>query len=377
METDFDALYEFHAVAQTMEDEFSKSSELQRLYTRRRSISLTSEVDPEMLAAVVARVRQKHERGRIEIDVTDEGDETDDDVVRRKRNVPKRNTSDPKRPSSMLVHENDELLQLADELHLRDLHQSRNQDWKEAVKSGRRSSSSAGYLLYHGVSDDNPLELEQILAPVQSKLRSGSQKDASDALRRASVCSNRFHTTDGNNSVTQSSLKSSPNSGSKSSKLTSLGHLFGSGGKNRSGSSTNPPVVANVGGVQGKIVKKMERQLSKESGNNVGDNRRAQFLQARANTGLNFFGGRRRSIAITDDAYGVALRAAKSHLDLSGAHLEQQDQQQQQHQPEIQQSEEIKKNGETIFKSNVQRKLFTNKIAKNEILFRTYNKFSY
>ena len=46
------------------------------------------------------------------------------------------------------------------------------------------------------------------------------------------------------------------------------------------------------------------------------DHKRAQFTQVRSKTGLNIFGGRRRSIAITDDAYNAAMRAAKSHLDL-------------------------------------------------------------
>ncbi len=40
-------------------------------------------------------------------------------------------------------------------------------------------------------------------------------------------------------------------------------------------------------------------------------------MQARSNTGFSIFGGRRRSIAITDDAYSAAIRVAKSHLDLS------------------------------------------------------------
>ena len=53
------------------------------------------------------------------------------------------------------------------------------------------------------------------------------------------------------------------------------------------------------------------------------NDKRAQFTQVRSKTGLNIFGGRRRSIAITDDAYNAAMRAAKSHLDLRDA-MEQQ-----------------------------------------------------
>ena len=47
-------------------------------------------------------------------------------------------------------------------------------------------------------------------------------------------------------------------------------------------------------------------------------NKRTQFLQNRSHTGLSFFGSsRRRSIAVTDDAYSAALRSAKSQADLT------------------------------------------------------------
>ena len=62
METNnFNSLYEFHAVDQAIEDEFCKSSELRRLYTRRRSISLTSEVDQDLILPIVAKVRIQRE----------------------------------------------------------------------------------------------------------------------------------------------------------------------------------------------------------------------------------------------------------------------------------------------------------------------------
>jgi len=290
-------LYEYHAVDQSLEDEFCKSSELQRLYTRRRSISLTSEVDPDLILPIVAKVRIQRESTQPGIEPID--DEVDH-VVRR-RNAPKRNTSDPKRPSSMLVHENEELLQLADELHLRDLQGLRGEDSKSgSSKYGRRSSTCAGVLLYQTVSDDlNP--------DADAKTRTLTQKDL-EALRRISVCSSQPSQADG------VALKLSPkNSSSKLS--TSFGHLFGSGAKRGGGSGSNPPVVANVGTVQSKIAKKLERQQSKEGSS---DQRRAQFLQTRSNTGLNFFSNRRRSIAVADDAYNISLRSAKSHLDLSG-----------------------------------------------------------
>jgi len=298
METDFDALYEFHAVDQTLDDEFCKSTELQKLYTRRRSISLTSEVDPEVISAIVARVRSKREPSKLPPETeVDEGD-----VVKR-RNPPKRNTSDPKRPSSMLVHDNEELLQLADELHLRDMAGLENEDWKLGSKSkyGRRSSTYAGILLYQPVSDDQNAESSE------AKNRTLTQKDI-EALRRISVCSSRPSAADG------VPLKLSPKSPS-SNKLSTLTHLFGSGSKRGGGSGAGP----HAGGVQSKIAKKMERQLSRDNGPPVTgvDSRREQFVQSRSNTVLNLFGNRRRSIAVSDDAYSVSLRSAKSHLDLA------------------------------------------------------------
>ena len=52
------------------------------------------------------------------------------------------------------------------------------------------------------------------------------------------------------------------------------------------------------------------------------DSKREHFVQTRSHTGLNLFGGRRRSIHITDDAYKLAMRSAKSHLDLTSEVIE-------------------------------------------------------
>ncbi len=106
----------------------------------------------------------------------------------------------------------------------------------------------------------------------------------------------------------------------KTSRLN-LGSLFGSSGKRSSVHGHG-----QSGGAQGKIVKKYERQISGSNSSNVKaeeagshhHDKRSQFLQAgRSSTGLNLFGARRRSIAITDDAYNAAIRSAKSHVDLS------------------------------------------------------------
>ena len=128
-----------------------------------------------------------------------------------------------------------------------------------------------------------------------------------------------------------------------------FGNIFGSSSRRSGGSSSSGQVSAAVGsgGVQGKIAKRnFDRQQSnqgqsvikvedydsdshkrdkkgkKDSSNydyyNHNDSKRAQFVQSRSSTGLSLFGvGRRRSIAITDDAYNAAMRGAKSHVDIS------------------------------------------------------------
>ena len=47
------------------------------------------------------------------------------------------------------------------------------------------------------------------------------------------------------------------------------------------------------------------------------ESKRNQFVQTRSKTSFSLFGGRRRSIAFTEDDYEAAIRSAKSHLDLT------------------------------------------------------------
>ena len=49
----------------------------------------------------------------------------------------------------------------------------------------------------------------------------------------------------------------------------------------------------------------------------VSDSKRSQFVEGRSKTSFSLFGGRRRSIAFTEDDYEAALRSAKSHCDLT------------------------------------------------------------
>ena len=134
-------------------------------------------------------------------------------------------------------------------------------------------------------------------------------------------------------------IKSKPNSNEKSSGSSTRKSIIGlvkrtstsAGGHNTTSSSA----TATTSPVQSRIASKStstsKKKISSNSSSGSGsaqqqqtsNDKRAQFTQVRSKTGLNIFGGRRRSIAITDDAYNAAMRAAKSHLDLRDA-MEQQ-----------------------------------------------------
>ena len=136
-------------------------------------------------------------------------------------------------------------------------------------------------------------------------------------------------------------LKSKPNSNEKSSGSSTRKSIIGlvkrtstsaSGGHTTSSSATasTSPVQSRISSKSTSTSKKKISSNSSGSGSSAqqqqletSNDKRAQFTQVRSKTGLNIFGGRRRSIAITDDAYNAAMRAAKSHLDLRDA-MEQQ-----------------------------------------------------
>ena len=91
----------------------------------------------------------------------------------------------------------------------------------------------------------------------------------------------------------------------------SLGNLL----KRSSYVQTNPHSP-----VQSRIAKKIERQTSSKeilpkNSKESSEAKKAAFTRERSKTGLNLFGGRRRSIAITDEDY-ESIRAAKSYHDL-------------------------------------------------------------
>ena len=136
-------------------------------------------------------------------------------------------------------------------------------------------------------------------------------------------------------------LKSKPNSNEKSSGSSTRKSIIGlvkrtstsaSGGHTTSSSATasTSPVQSRISSKSTSTSKKKISSNSSSGSNSAqqqqlqtSNDKKAQFTQVRSKTGLNIFGGRRRSIAITDDAYNAAMRAAKSHLDLRDA-MEQQ-----------------------------------------------------
>ena len=100
------------------------------------------------------------------------------------------------------------------------------------------------------------------------------------------------------------------------------------GGHTTSSSATSTsPVQSRIASKSSSTSKKISSSSGSGSAQQqqlqTSNDKKAQFTQVRSKTGLNIFGGRRRSIAITDDAYNAAMRAAKSHLDLRDA-MEQQ-----------------------------------------------------
>ena len=158
--------------------------------------------------------------------------------------------------------------------------------------TGKRSVSPRNQSRYKTVPvGDEPQEIKQFQ---QSFLKN----------RRASVCAANVHT---NQQFIQDYKAAQLKQEKESSQRTSVGHRLSNifTTKHRESPSAKK--------IERKIA--MERQKSQEQNQNE---RHKEFVQTRSKTGINsFFSRRRQSIAITDDAYNSALRAAKSHYDLS------------------------------------------------------------
>ena len=123
-----DSSYEFH-------DEPNKLLSTRKAFARRRSISLTSEPEEYILAQLrrdasySAHEEAKEEDIEEEVTLRRRVDEDEEDLVDH-------------RPSSILVNENDDLLRLGDELHLRDLEREFEQEERRMRHQGPGSSSS-------------------------------------------------------------------------------------------------------------------------------------------------------------------------------------------------------------------------------------------
>ncbi len=234
------------------------------------------------------------------------------------------------RPGSIVVHENEELLRLAHDLEYENSNASDSltglhfqEDAAEPLipKSTKGSSNvaivrrnSSGYSTGSASSvTNNPS------ASTSGSTASGNRKQPIKFGhdRRASVS----HT------LSYSQQPQPPKETARH-KL-SLGGLLKRGG---GPSSSDSPVQNRI------TKKKYERSASKDLGEAImskkgfkktslketttsptAEAKRSNFTQTRSHTGLNLFGGRRRSIAITDDAYSAAIRNAKSNLDLAAA----------------------------------------------------------
>jgi len=256
----------YQALEQILDEEFSSSSDLRKLFQRRRSVSFTTSVQPENLDKV-----KKKDVGTIRGEVALESS----------------------RPSSMLIHDNDDLIKLANNLQGKSIGQ-------------RRGSSSIVF------QKDYPMSPSMARRSVS--VRNEIRRPTNDSA--------------GGKKVPDNLPKAKPTSVSlgKSSggKLSSFGHLFG--GSTKKTASSGIGYSSSSAGVQSKIAKKVDRQISKESTTTTAsllEERRSQFTQARSSTGLNFFSNRRRSVAVTDELPSVKLRTARSHLNLLGLEADQ------------------------------------------------------
>ena len=375
-EEEVDAFYEFHSVAEEDEQETTgdKVKEHGENRERKRSISLTDHDDDHGPQTPVPAIRNVASFGRIE-DVTFRNSVGGVTVTRNRHG----GSTDlnqvghtARRPSSMLIHDNDELLKLAEELHLRDIQQrtslfaqqhdkhetpvpkerkiatanlgrqeSQNNNNNNNTSLVRRNSSgySSGSSSYinaqNSTESSRNIRKKKMSSPVTTFAPTQTNQyrpvfrppvaSGFNAIRRGSVTAailgggngrtvvnNETFTRRASMNTPQRKQSSSNNEEATKSKLT-IGSLFGS--------STKKSSVTNGSSVQHKISKKYDRQSSDTNQSQVDqkvNEKRKHFIQSRSSTTLNLFGGsRRKSIAVTDDAYNAAMRSAKSHLDLS------------------------------------------------------------
>ena len=249
-------------------------------------------------------------------------------VVTRKASDASTSSAGSRRPASVVIHDNEELLRLADELHSQGMRPEERPKSSSASNLVRRNSS--GYSSSGSrdrlskmaavkasqsssnwsakVSQSPPNFTNGPARPPQSPIRSRSYKGATSAVlnkvraaeshldpRRSSMCA-----------VGEFRPRTSATQTTNRSQVEASRRLFGSGSKK--GQSE---------------VKGQEKVMRRQKSHDTSEAKRAAFLQNRSSTGLNLFGlghKRRSSVAVraTDDAALTVggMRPAKSSANI-------------------------------------------------------------
>jgi len=337
-------------------------------HMRRRSISWSAEEQEAAARVVRRRLEAARESAEAFSSVEDLAENAPAPLVRMRACVRRSNSPAAgwRRPSSVLVHD-DDLVKLAEQLsedngssgglpppatRKRSRSRKRDVEMKPSVvtpagsglvrrNSSGYSSGSCGSRGKHSlVATENriaatlplvnpPAAAAQSPAVRRNSVISGGSANAKAAPRRSSVCVTGpasiaalpavavagLVTTSGRPQQSHARQSLDHSSGNQRSGRLNFGSFFGSGASKKNSAGAQSTAL------QAKIARKYDRQSSNsgQSGAETqsSEDKKAQFLQTRSYTGLNLFGSRRRSIAITDDAYKAAVRSAKSHLDLS------------------------------------------------------------
>ena len=249
-------------------------------------------------------------------------------VVTRKASDASTSSAGSRRPASVVIHDNEELLRLADELHSQGMRPEERPKSSSASNLVRRNSSgysSSGSrdrlskmaAVKASQSSSNwPAKVSQSppnftngpARPPQSPIRSRSYKGATSAVlnkvraaeshldpRRSSMCA-----------VGEFRPRTSATQTTNRSQVEASRRLFGSGSKK--GQSE---------------VKGQEKVMRRQKSHDTSEAKRAAFLQNRSSTGLNLFGlghKRRSSVAVRcaadDDMSGGGMRPAKSSANI-------------------------------------------------------------
>lgn len=252
-----------------------------------------------------------------------------------------------RRPNSVLVHDNEELLKLAEELEIMNMvghdiqdmldrcpkspspHRKLSNNCKPTARTTLVRRNSSGY--HSGGSgtfakcgkpndkDDvqshpHPESASQMAPLTQVYVRS-------HATPKIGHYASKFE-----DSPKQNNIQSSAENHSKTSRLSTISSLFGASKRSSMQSlSPNPS----------KPVRKYDRQSSSSSRSsnkitgkssqngesNYSDDKRSNFIQSRSSTALQLLSTRRKSLAVTENDAYAAMRSAKSQTDLTKSNV--------------------------------------------------------